>query len=217
MSKDSYRKTARRYDMLVEPLVSRLRAIGMRMASPQEGMLVLDIGCGTGTQLHLYRKAGCRAFGIDTSAAMLAVARQKLGEDAELRLGDARQMPYPDGTFDLITATLILHEIPAPARPGLLGEARRVLKGDGRILLIDYHPGPVRFPEGWLPKMVITAYEVAAGGEHFRNYRDYLARQGLIPLITSQQLVIDRKKIVSGGNLGLFLLSRGQIGFGRGG
>jgi ubiquinone/menaquinone biosynthesis C-methylase UbiE len=81
--------------MLVEPLVSHLRAIGMRMSLPQKGMLVLDIGCGTGTQLHLYRKAGCQAFGIDTSSAMLAVARQKLGGDAELRLGDACQMPYP--------------------------------------------------------------------------------------------------------------------------
>jgi hypothetical protein len=117
MSKDSYRKIANRYDVLVEPLVGHLRAVGMRMALPQEGMLVLDISC--------------------------------------------------------------------------------------------YHPGPIRFPEGWLSKLVITCYEAAAGGEHFRNYRDFLARRGLVPLITSQQLVKDRKKIVSGGGLGLFLLSRG--------
>jgi ubiquinone/menaquinone biosynthesis C-methylase UbiE len=207
MGRNLYKKTARWYDTFVGPLTDELRVTGMEMFPATEGMLVLDVGCGTGTVLNLYQKAGCRVFGIDSSPAMLEVARQKLGKRAELRLGDASQMPYPDETFDLIIAVLALHEMPAPTRSAAMSEAKRIMKKEGRILLIDYHPGPIRFPSGWLSKAVITFFEVTAGGEHFRNYRDFLARCGLPCLITTHQLSVDKMKIVNGGSLGIFLLS----------
>ena len=55
---------------------------------------ILDVGCGTGTQLTLYKKTGCTLFGIDASPAMLRIARRKLGETADLRLGDAANMAF---------------------------------------------------------------------------------------------------------------------------
>ena len=67
------------------------------MLPPREGMDVLDVGCGTGIQLASYQEAGCRVSGIDASQAMLNVARRRLGERADLQLGDAARMPYPDG------------------------------------------------------------------------------------------------------------------------
>ena len=84
--KDPYQKFVRRYDALVEPFISALRRMGLKMVPPKDGMLVLDIGCGTGTSLRLYHDAGCRAFGIDLSPSMLAVARNKLGARADLLL-----------------------------------------------------------------------------------------------------------------------------------
>ena len=137
---------------------------------------------------------------------MLEIARQKVGNRAELRLGDASQMPYPDEIFDLVIAVLALHEMRAPTRSAVISEAKRIVNQDGRILVIDYHPGPIQFPSGWLSKGVITFFEVMAGGEHFRNYRDFLARRGLPSLITTHQLAVDKMKIVNGGSLGLFLL-----------
>ncbi len=47
----------------------------MKVYPPKEGMLVLDVGCGTGTNLSLYHEAGCSVFGIDSSPAMLAEAK----------------------------------------------------------------------------------------------------------------------------------------------
>jgi demethylmenaquinone methyltransferase/2-methoxy-6-polyprenyl-1,4-benzoquinol methylase len=207
MNRGSYRKTARWYDTLVEPLNRDLRAIAMRMFPAKEGMSVLDVGCGTGTHLDLYQEGGCKVSGIDSSPAMLEVAREKLGERVELCLGDASSMVYPDETFDLVLVFLALHEMPAPVRSAVLREAKRVIKKSGRILLVDYHSGPIRFPNGWLSKLVITFFEIAAGREHFRNYRDFLARQGLPTLIATHELSVEKKKIVGGGNLGLFLLS----------
>ena len=206
--KDSYQKHARRYDTFVEPFNTALRQIGLKMFPPDEGMLVLDIGCGTGTSLRLYDEAGCRVFGIDTSPSMLEVARHKLGKHANLRLADASQMPYPDGIFDLVVAMFVLHEMPGEIRPLVMAEIGRILKRDGRILLIDYHCGRIGFPAGWFYKTVILFLEIAAGREHFKNYRDFMARKALSELIVSRQLAIEKKKIVTGGNIGLHLLKK---------
>ena len=178
------------------------------MVPPEDGMLVLDIGCGTGTSLRLYHDAGCRAFGIDLSPSMLAVARNKLGARADLRLGDATHMPYPDGIFDLVVAMFVLHDMPGKARPLVMGETVRILKHDGRILLIDYHSGRLSFPAGWFYKTVILFFEIAAGRQHFKNYRDFMEKKGLSELIVSQKLTIEKKKRVIGGNIGLYLLRK---------
>jgi demethylmenaquinone methyltransferase/2-methoxy-6-polyprenyl-1,4-benzoquinol methylase len=140
---------------------------------------------------------------------MLDIAREKLGKRAELRLGDASQMPYPDGLFDLVTVMLTLHEMPIQIRVDVMSEIIRVMKDDGRVLLIDYYPGPIRFPKGWYYKVIILLFEIAAGREHYRNYRDFLEKDGLPSLYNSQELIVDKKKIISGGNLGLLLLRQG--------
>jgi len=208
MMKDPYQKYATRYDAFVEPFNTALRRIGLKMFPPKEGNLVLDVGCGTGSSLRLYHDAGYRAFGIDASPSMLAVARNKLGGRANLQLGDASQMPFPDGLFDLVVAMFILHEMPGEIRPLVMSETVRILKRDGRILLIDYYSGRMGFPAGWYYKAVILFFEIAAGRKHFKNYRDFMAKKGLSELIASQKLTIEKKKIVTGGNIGLYLLRK---------
>lgn len=206
MSKDPYRRIARWYDTIFASLNEGLRAIGLKMYPPREGMRVLDIGCGTGIHLSLYQQAGCEVFGIDASPAMLDVARKRLGDRADLRLGDAAAMPYQDGQFDLIMTTLMLHELPPPTRSAILNEAMRVLDDEGRILLIDFHSGPFRGLRGWWAKAIVTLAEFTAGGEHYRNYRQFMAQKGLPPLVEAHDLLVDKQRIVAGGNFGLFLL-----------
>ena len=198
---DPYRRTARFYDTLVDPPNAVLRTIGLEMCPPWEGMKVLEVGCGTGTNLSLYESAGCDVSGIDLSPAMLEVASRKLSERADLQLADAAQMPYADDSFDLVTSFLTLHEMPATIRSNVMAEMVRVVKRDGRLLLIDYRSGPIRFPKGWLLKTLIVSMELAAGQEHFRNYRDFLARQGLPGLIAARRLSVEIEKVVSAGNM----------------
>ena len=206
MAKDPYKKSAKTYDRYVEPSIAVIRQIGMKMYPPQEGMHVLDVGCGTGTNLMLYHEAGCKVFGIDLSPAMVEVAQKKLGDRAEIRHGDASKMAYPDGLFDLVIGFLTLHEMPSQIRPAVISEMARVMKPDGRILLIDHHAGPFRFPKGWIYRAIILFFEIMAGREHFRNHRDFLSSKGLLNLISTQNLRVVSKKIVSGGNIALFLL-----------
>jgi demethylmenaquinone methyltransferase/2-methoxy-6-polyprenyl-1,4-benzoquinol methylase len=173
---------------------------------PAAGLSVLDIGCGTGTHLGIYRQAECRVYGIDLSPAMLNVAQAKLAGQAGLCLGDGSRMPFTSESFDLITAMLAFHEMPALLRYPVISVAKRVMKKNGRFLVIDYHPGPIRFPAGWLYKAVIASIEFLAGGEHYANYRGFLANGGLAPLLTGSGLVVDNQKVVGGGTIGLYLL-----------
>ncbi|MCP3953457.1 MAG: class I SAM-dependent methyltransferase, partial [Desulfobacterales bacterium] len=144
MRKDPYRRTAKWYDTLFQSVNAGLIAMSMKMFPPVQGMSVLDVGCGTGTQLGRYQRAECEIFGIDPSPAMLKVAREKLGERAELHLGNAASMPFGNGAFNLVTAMLVLHEMSPVNRDLVIEEMKRVLKENGRLLLIDFHPGPLR-------------------------------------------------------------------------
>ncbi len=70
---------------------------------PQAGESVLDVGCGTGNHLVLFRQLGLDVCGVDPSEPMLEVAREKLGKAAELRLASAEDLPYEDNAFDIVT------------------------------------------------------------------------------------------------------------------
>jgi ubiquinone/menaquinone biosynthesis C-methylase UbiE len=206
--KDPYRLTARWYDKVFEPINKGLRLIGLRMFLPKKGMSILDVGCGTGTHLDFYKRYNCNLYGIDTSPAMIEVAKQRLGKEANLYLGSASEMPYPDDSFDLVLSMLVLHEMDPPTRFAVLDEIKRVMKYTGRLLLIDFNPGSIQSFEGWRTLVIILLSEIAAGREHFRNYRHFMSTNGLHDLIGAAELEIARQRIVAGGPLILFLLKK---------
>lgn len=204
--RDPYRHLARWYDRIFSGMNAGLWGIGLKMCPPRAGMEVLDVGCGTGTQLAAYQRAGCRVTGIDASPAMLEIARRRLGEAASLTVGDGAHMPYPGQSFDLVLAATVLHEMPPAVRTATLGEMKRVLRPGGRILLIDFATGHARPVRGWISRAVIAASELAAGRRHHSSYRDFMAHGGLPPLLDAQELSVDQRRIVSGGAIGLYLL-----------
>lgn len=204
--KDSYKYFSRFYDSVIEPLNSGLRSIGMKMYPPRSGMKVLDIGCGTGAQLVQYQKVMCKVYGVDMSPSMLKRAKLKLGERANLKELNATKLPFPDSKFDIILLTTVLHEMVPLMRIRVLTEARRVLADTGRILIIDFHPGPLRGLKGRIIKIVINIAEFLAGRDHFKNSRQYLASGGIPALIDECKLKIEEYKIVSRGNFGIFVI-----------
>lgn len=191
-------------DLLIERMNAPLRAIGLRLVPARADMQVLDIGCGTGAQLGHYQRAGCRITGIDPSPAMLARARARLSQDAELMLGSAESLPYPDGRFDLVLASLILHELSPDTCGAVLSEMRRVLAPAGRILVTDFHPGRRSFPKGWLYRAVSVVAESIA--RHRDRSNAFLAAGGIPGIAGAHGLTVERTKLVSGGNMALYVL-----------
>jgi SAM-dependent methyltransferase len=101
---------------------------------------ILDVGCGAGPLLESLRDRGAIVTGIEPSAKMLELARQRLGEGAALHqagLG-AAPLPFPDGTFDDAIACLVLHYLEDWKAP--LAELRRVLTPGGRLIAVLNHP-----------------------------------------------------------------------------
>jgi ubiquinone/menaquinone biosynthesis C-methylase UbiE len=205
MARDRYRRIAGLYDRVLEPMNAPLRGIGMSMWPPQPGMSVLDVGCGTGTHLEQYLTEGCSAHGIDNSPAMLDRAQARLGDQADLRLGDAGDLPWEDGTFDLVIAATLLHELDPATREATLAEMARVVGVDGRVLVIDFRKGRLRVPKGWLMRAFSVLMELIAGPTHVREYRRFM-KAGGVPGTLPESLIIDREKVVAGGNMALHLL-----------
>jgi ubiquinone/menaquinone biosynthesis C-methylase UbiE len=198
---DPYRRIARFYDTAVEPFNASLRRFVLKFAQTSENMRVLEVGCGTGTNLELFAARGCHVAGIDLSPSMVEVARKKLGERAEVHLADAADMPFNDGAFDLSVAFLTLHEMPVEVRLPVVAEMARVTKGSGRLVFVDFHMGPYDFPKGWLYRSVIIPIEIAVGLEHFRSHRDFLRRKGLSGIVSESGLTLERDRLLGGGTM----------------
>jgi ubiquinone/menaquinone biosynthesis C-methylase UbiE len=108
------------------------------------GESVLDVGCGTGTlAIAAKRRVGRagRVYGIDASPEVIARARKKAKMDGvEVTFENAvvEKMPFTDGTFDAVLATVMLHHLGGKARQQCACEMRRVLKPGGRVLAVDF-------------------------------------------------------------------------------
>lgn len=111
----------------------------LALAGDVAGRRILDAGCGAGPLLAALRDRGAIVTGIDKSAGMLELARRRLGDDADLQVAElGSPLPFPDDTFDDVTASLVLHYLEdwGPA----LAELRRVLKPGGRLIVSVDHP-----------------------------------------------------------------------------
>lgn len=103
------------------------------------GMAVLELGCGTGS---MWRGAtlpeGCRLTLTDLSEGMLETARANTAHlpEVDCRLADAQDIPFADGSFDVVIANMMLYHVPDIQRA--LGEIRRVLRPGGVFYAATY-------------------------------------------------------------------------------
>jgi ubiquinone/menaquinone biosynthesis C-methylase UbiE len=129
--------------------VAALRLVPERLGrSPR----VLDVACGTGILLRqlLALVPGIEAHGVDASADMLEQARVALKgqlhvhvERAQIGTGETANLPFAPETFDLITCTNALHDMPEPA--GMLAGLKRLLAPGGQLVVEDFAPREPRF------------------------------------------------------------------------
>lgn len=123
--------------------------LARRPHTSRDRIRVLELGCGTGANLLFFAKEGLQVAGTDGSQSAIRLARESLekhGLAATLHVHDfADGLPFPDSSFDLVLdrASLTHNALSVVART--VGEAHRVLKPSGLLLIVDFfstdHPG----------------------------------------------------------------------------
>jgi ubiquinone/menaquinone biosynthesis C-methylase UbiE len=111
------------------------------------GRRVLDVGCGTG-RLEEALAGRARVWGVDASPEMLAVARSK-GSGATFKEGRAEALPFKDAWFERTVMWLAVHLVD---RPRAFAELRRVLRPDGRAVVVTFDP--TYFETYWLNRLL---------------------------------------------------------------
>jgi len=118
-----------------------LRREGYALAGLREGQAVLDVGCGAGEVcVELTGLVGPkgRVAGVDLSATMIDAARAAAGAAGhaiDLRVASVYQLPFADGTFDVVRAERVLQHLDDPE--AALREMMRVTRRGGQVLLVD--------------------------------------------------------------------------------
>jgi ubiquinone/menaquinone biosynthesis C-methylase UbiE len=113
---------------------------------------VLDIGCGFGRSAFAFAAAdsNIEVVGVDLSPSCVRLAAcvsNERPEGARTRFiqADGTSIPLPDGRFDLVTSTMLLHELPPDAIRGVIAESHRLLAPKGAAAHLDFLPPNDRF------------------------------------------------------------------------
>lgn len=138
------------FDWALEP--GRRRAVDRLRVRP--GDEILEVGVGTGLSLPLY-PPHCRVVGIDISEPMLEQARARARElgrdDVLLRRMDARELRFPDASFDHVLAPYLVSVVPEPRK--VMVEIARVCRPGGTVVVVNHFGSRtplLRALDGWL-------------------------------------------------------------------
>jgi ubiquinone/menaquinone biosynthesis C-methylase UbiE len=136
-----------RYDKVMNVLTlgNHSKAHQIMLDEAKEGMEILDIGCGTGKFALAAATKGARVTCVDASTEMLRLLNNNLDKQPELKdkvtvyeCGAASiERKLGEKRFDLVTASLMLGELPPPVRSKTIKGAANLLKADGTFIVCD--------------------------------------------------------------------------------
>jgi SAM-dependent methyltransferase len=108
---------------------------------------LLDCGCGAGRFVRLAAQRGASAAGIDASRELVEIAATQ-NPEADLRVGDLKELPWPDDAFDIVTGFSSFQF--AEDHTAALAEARRVSQGDVWVVI------PTQLDNSAIPQVFAT-------------------------------------------------------------
>ena len=120
---------------------------------------ILDLGCGVGMSTFALQQVypQARVTGLDLSPYFLSVAGYR-GQESQQNIewihAAAESTGLPDNSFNLISACLVFHELPAAAAVAIISEARRLLRSGGYLTIMDMNPQSPVFKK--MPSYILT-------------------------------------------------------------
>src|SRR2546425_8297900 len=110
------------------------------------GLRLLEIGCGMGTDLLQFARAGAKVTGTDLTPRSIEISRRHLtvyGESGDFAIADCETLPFAKESFDVIYSNGVLHHTPDTA--GAVREIHRVLRPGGQTRVMLYHQGSLNY------------------------------------------------------------------------
>jgi len=143
---EGYERWASTYDQAPNPLLNlEARKLGILLPSLSDKR-VLDLACGTGRWLERFlAQSADSAIGVDSSAAMLRVARKKPATQGRIAQADCLNLPFRSTVFDLVVCSFALGHIGALG--AMVNELARVTKSGADVFVSDLHPEA--YAQGW--------------------------------------------------------------------
>lgn len=161
---------------------------GLQQVKVAENAAILDIGCGGGRTVRKLADLapGGKVVGLDYSGTSVAVARETNADNiaagrVQVEEGSVAALPYPDGSFDVVTAVETHYYWPDLGAN--VREIFRVLKTGGVFVLIaeTYRGGPLRFLYGMVMPLLRAAF--LSDAEH----RELLTQAGFVGVTTEHK------------------------------
>ena len=169
MVDEGWGRKAADFAALSEPGNCREYVIMHHRLGVDAGDRLLDMACGCGLAIELARLRGALCCGIDASARMVAVARDR-SPGCDIRVGDMNALPWGPASFDVVTSFRGIWG----TTPGAVTEMHRVLRPGGRLMIID---GYRDAPWGWfIYDVCVAAVEGDSGMELVAALGRFVAR-----------------------------------------
>jgi SAM-dependent methyltransferase len=133
------------------------------------GERLLEIGVGLGSDFLQFVRSGAKGTGVDLTEHSVELVRRRLdleGLDADVRVADAEQLPFPDASFDRVYSWGVLHHSPDTDRA--VREAMRVLRPGGRMCVMLYAR------HSWVTYGMWVRHALLAG-KPWRSFADVLS------------------------------------------
>ncbi len=150
-----YSRVASVYDRWGALAETKARQRALTLANIQNGEAVLEVAVGTGMTFQEILKANPdgQNVGIDLTPAMLEKAKSRAAQSGnsnyQLALGDAYALEFPDQHFDVLMNNYMFDLLPEEDFPTVLREFKRVLKPDGRLVMVNMTRGERFYQQLW--------------------------------------------------------------------
>jgi len=198
-----YDKLSRIYDLWSNLTESRARKRAIKLAGISDGQTILEVAVGTGHAFEeiVKRDPHGKNTGIDLSAGMLAKAKKRLAElpgaKYTLQQGTAFDLPAASGSVDLLMNNYMFDLIAYDDMDKVLAEFRRVLKKEGKLVLVNMTEGESLWTKVY--DLIYRLYPKAIGGCRGVRLSEKLKKQGFKVMTREyhQQLLFPSEVIIA--------------------